>query len=333
MPHRFLQLCKRLLAVLTLNDVVILTLMVYRSFSIYLQRAQCTCDPPIHLWLLGHFGIVIILRSCHLVCWVFSNHPQSEGFLSLFGTAAQRILSLVVLLVGFPIFIISTCLGTFWFLKMLDGRIKYCFPKSDYFTISTPWMIAFTLILSFLWIFVYFFHFFVYLPLIRIYFRYLWRGESLLYVEYPHSEAFIPLLERDISEHTMGMHQAVINTLPRVKISANVRRFFSKKGPPSLLDTIDVITEDPSTLPTVEPSDSLPTMADEPIICTICIEEMVDGQTALRLPCNHLFHLQCAEPWLINRLNCPNCQLYVTQSRTPLLYSAVISPTLEVRNV
>lgn len=42
--------------------------------------------------------------------------------------------------------------------------------------------------------------------------------------------------------------------------------------------------------------------------CTICLEKLVSGDAALRIPCGHLFHEDCARKWLITSNQCPVCR-------------------------
>jgi hypothetical protein len=43
--------------------------------------------------------------------------------------------------------------------------------------------------------------------------------------------------------------------------------------------------------------------------CIICVDCLVDGQTALKLPsCGHMFHESCAMMWLTNHHSCPFCR-------------------------
>jgi hypothetical protein len=42
--------------------------------------------------------------------------------------------------------------------------------------------------------------------------------------------------------------------------------------------------------------------------CSICLDELVLGQPALRIPCGHLFHEDCIEDWLKKSNECPVCR-------------------------
>mmetsp|Transcript_22053 Transcript_22053/g.38836 ORF Transcript_22053/g.38836 Transcript_22053/m.38836 type:complete len:293 (+) Transcript_22053:64-942(+) len=41
--------------------------------------------------------------------------------------------------------------------------------------------------------------------------------------------------------------------------------------------------------------------------CAICLEDFCDGEQAMRLPCAHKFHVNCAQEWLKRQSRCPYC--------------------------
>lgn len=43
--------------------------------------------------------------------------------------------------------------------------------------------------------------------------------------------------------------------------------------------------------------------------CTICLCEFEDGEDVRRLPCMHLFHVQCVDQWLTSNKRCPICRV------------------------
>ena len=44
-------------------------------------------------------------------------------------------------------------------------------------------------------------------------------------------------------------------------------------------------------------------------MCTICIEEIKDGEIIRTLKCKHIFHKMCIDEWFKKKEVCPNCNL------------------------
>ncbi|KAH7314802.1 hypothetical protein KP509_21G021100 [Ceratopteris richardii] len=48
------------------------------------------------------------------------------------------------------------------------------------------------------------------------------------------------------------------------------------------------------------------------ICCAICLQELEQSDTARALPgCQHTFHLQCVDRWLVTHMICPVCRQYI----------------------
>ncbi|KAF8113873.1 hypothetical protein N665_0045s0111 [Sinapis alba] len=64
-------------------------------------------------------------------------------------------------------------------------------------------------------------------------------------------------------------------------------------------------------IPTVEISPSTLCCCssdDSTLACAICREDFVIGESARRLPCDHLYHNDCIVPWLASHNSCPLCR-------------------------
>ena len=49
--------------------------------------------------------------------------------------------------------------------------------------------------------------------------------------------------------------------------------------------------------------------SNEPSSCTICLEDFEEGETVNETNCKHMFHLQCIDTLLNNKIkNCPVCR-------------------------
>ena len=42
--------------------------------------------------------------------------------------------------------------------------------------------------------------------------------------------------------------------------------------------------------------------------CSVCKDEFEINQILLNLPCKHIFHNECIDPWLKERNSCPTCR-------------------------
>ncbi|KAK7497797.1 hypothetical protein BaRGS_00010931, partial [Batillaria attramentaria] len=53
---------------------------------------------------------------------------------------------------------------------------------------------------------------------------------------------------------------------------------------------------------------------DHPEKCTICLSEFEEGEDVRRLPCMHLFHIECVDQWLATNKKCPICRVDIQAS-------------------
>lgn len=50
------------------------------------------------------------------------------------------------------------------------------------------------------------------------------------------------------------------------------------------------------------------TLADEDMICDICLESYEPGQPLRTLTCAHMYHVACIDKWLSSNRTCPRCR-------------------------
>lgn len=48
--------------------------------------------------------------------------------------------------------------------------------------------------------------------------------------------------------------------------------------------------------------------------CEFCLQDYVNGDELIRLPCMHAFHASCAAPWLRKAGTCPVCQIDICKA-------------------
>lgn len=54
---------------------------------------------------------------------------------------------------------------------------------------------------------------------------------------------------------------------------------------------------------------------NEKEICAICLFEFERGDLLHRLHCEHIFHWDCVEPWLVEKGSCPHCRIHIVTQR------------------
>lgn len=50
---------------------------------------------------------------------------------------------------------------------------------------------------------------------------------------------------------------------------------------------------------------------EEELTCTVCLEQVNEGELIRSLPCLHQFHTSCIDPWLRQQATCPVCKFRV----------------------
>lgn len=65
----------------------------------------------------------------------------------------------------------------------------------------------------------------------------------------------------------------------------------------------------------VQPDDEV--TAEEKDVCAICLDAFVPGTYVRRLPCNHLYHKECIDPWLADHGTCPLCKATIIEASAP----------------
>jgi E3 ubiquitin-protein ligase SDIR1 len=55
----------------------------------------------------------------------------------------------------------------------------------------------------------------------------------------------------------------------------------------------------------------------EELTCSVCLEQVVDGEMVRTLPCLHQFHSACIDQWLRQQGTCPVCKFKLSGPETP----------------
>ncbi|KAL1967057.1 hypothetical protein VTN77DRAFT_3581 [Rasamsonia byssochlamydoides] len=160
-----------------------------------------------------------------------------------------------------------------------------------------------------------------------------------------HPERYGPrnVMGRPRQSRARGLARAMLETIPIVKFGDSVDRVDAVKGDVEMADGMDggeeqrtsVINEN-ETVQTAHspespsngnnpenPGSEAPPVAKETgtwnhehsndsgnNVCAICTDDFVKGQDVRVLPCNHQFHPECVDPWLVNVSGtCPLCRI------------------------
>lgn len=63
-----------------------------------------------------------------------------------------------------------------------------------------------------------------------------------------------------------------------------------------------------------------------PSNCAICLSEFYDGDMIRFLPnCNHPFHVDCIDKWLLSHSSCPTCRNFLKSNDSPYSLNILIS--------
>lgn len=55
---------------------------------------------------------------------------------------------------------------------------------------------------------------------------------------------------------------------------------------------------------------------NSPVTCTVCQDNLREGDTGTHMPCSHLFHTDCLLPWLQQHNSCPMCRFEIETDDT-----------------
>ncbi|XP_056160341.1 probable E3 ubiquitin-protein ligase RHA4A [Syzygium oleosum] len=66
---------------------------------------------------------------------------------------------------------------------------------------------------------------------------------------------------------------------------------------------------EPATKSSIEALERIRVNDGDPMcVCTICIEELAGGTEATKMPCSHVYHVDCIRQWLETSHSCPLCR-------------------------
>jgi len=290
---------------LTCNDVLIGSTLLHSSIRIVASWRQWQkCPKPFHIWLLTQFGLIVILRSLHILATQRRalHAPRSQIFLPLDGTPRQQLISLIILTVFFPVVFAASIWGTLWFLEIVrsDELSNICLPELE--ITNDAWFIAALIAFSYIWL--------------------------LFYVSFVAkmlstwgSDAGVATWLRNGLFAGWCLRREIARYAPIIKVTSANQYLLSNRRAQAglqqpLLSPFDEAGEDNliSRLP--------PQYYGDPMLsrsafyscyqtCTICIDEIREGSRIRKLPCGHCFHYLCVDRWFLqgeDHLRCPNCQ-------------------------
>ncbi|KAJ8599414.1 hypothetical protein CTAYLR_007982 [Chrysophaeum taylorii] len=109
--------------------------------------------------------------------------------------------------------------------------------------------------------------------------------------------------------NAMGGSENVFAAFPQMRGGGGDESWSEEKGAPPIAKRCL------SELPMVRISEE-DLVQDGNDFCCVCLDPQRVGDVALKLPCGHLYHRECAVDWLQKHCTCPNCR-YELESDEP----------------
>jgi Ring finger domain len=119
--------------------------------------------------------------------------------------------------------------------------------------------------------------------------------------------------------------QSKVQTMDALNLLEDIVEFLEEKSRSSkvyadILEFADLYMDTPLRFPRASPAaiSKLPLTRifpfdrikhkDYNVKCTICMERLIDGVALSRLPCGHVYHINCTVSWLGRSCACPDCR-------------------------
>merc|ERR550514_1063677 len=271
------------------NDGVLLLSLSYSALDILFQWSEFqACQKPVGLWLMGSYAMVVVFRLLNYVGQAYT--PEGEEDHAWLWRIRQQ--PLVPRMAGYftwgvllPIFLGWTILGTFRVGPVLWHGQTHCLPEGAH-----PWFVAFCQVLCYFWSLLYT----VYLV-------------GILRFEYRLRRAEAALREIETQDSLMRWG--------RMSLLETEEGGF-RGGPNDALGLglgLGLTPADIAELPVESVCSGSPLLADDE--CAICLTAFRSGDSARRLPsCQHTFHKECIDLWLLRSVACPLCKSGVASS-------------------